>query len=170
MIMNLNYIKEYLNSRKENICKEDVEVLVKKISDFQETEKTLFDITKIMRVINEYNTSFLALVESYQAMPKNDIRKLPERVETVREILCILSCLHTYLVLSISSVKDTTYNMKNVRSYMIDLSEKKEHFKSEKMAWTSVLRSLSQEMSFVQEMRKMDIEDKVGYLKYKNGN
>ena len=30
-----------------------------------------------------------------------------------------------------------------------------------------MLRSLTQEMSFTQEMRRMDIEDKVGYIKYK---
>lgn len=166
--MNLNYIKEYLSSRKEQITPQDVEALIKEISDYQEMETSLIDVTKIMRVINEYNVSFLTLVEAYQAMPKNDIRKLPQRVEQVREILCILSCLHTYLMLSISKVKDTTYNMKNVRGYMSELAEKKEHFKSEKMAWASILRSLTQELSFTQEMRKMDIEDKIGYLKYKD--
>lgn len=166
--MNLNYIKEYLSSRKDQITPQDVEVLIKEISDYQEMETSLIDVTKIMRVINEYNVSFLTLVEAYQAMPKNDIRKLPQRVEQVREILCILSCLHTYLMLSISKVKDTTYNMKNVRGYMSELAEKKEHFKSEKMAWASILRSLTQELSFTQEMRKMDIEDKIGYLKYKD--
>ena len=49
---------------------------------------------------------------------------------------------------------------------MRELGEKKEHFKSEKVTWATILRSLSQEMSFTQEMRKMDIEDKVGYLKW----
>ena len=56
--------------------------------------------------------------------------------------------------------------MKNIRTYMNDLAEKKEHFKSEKMAWVTVLKSLTQEMNFVVEMRRMDIEDKVGYSKY----
>ena len=166
--MNLNYIKEYLSSRKEQITPQDVEALIKEISDYQEMETSLIDVTKIMRVINEYNVSFLTSVEAYQALPKNDIRKLPERVEKVREILCILSCLHTYLTLSIGTVKDTTYNMKNVRGYMAELAEKKEHYKSEKMAWSTILRSLTQEMSFTQEMRRLDIEDELGYLKYKN--
>lgn len=165
--MNLNYIKEYLNSRKEQITPQDVEVLIKEISDYQEMETSLIDVTKIMRVINDYNVSFLTLVEAYQGMPKNDIRKLPQRAEQAREILCTLSCLHTYLTLSMGKVKDTTYNMKNIRGYMSDLAEKKEHFKSEKMTWATILRSLTQEMSFTQEMRKMDIEDELGYLKYK---
>ena len=58
--------------------------------------------------------------------------------------------------------------MKNLRTYVADLNAKKEHFKSEKMVWMSILKSLTQEMSFSTEMRKLDIEDKMGYIKYKD--
>ena len=165
--MNLNYIKEYLDVRKEVITTVDIENLIKEIEDYQKTENTFTDIAKIMRVVNEYNLTFLTLVEAYEAYPKGDIKLLPARTEKVREILCILSSLHTYLVLSLNMVKESTYNMKGIRNYMSELGEKKEHFKSEKVTWATILRSLTQEMSFTQEMRKMDIEDKVGYLKYK---
>ena len=165
--MNLNYIKEYLDARKETITKEDVENLIKEIDAYQDTESSFNDIAKIMRVVNEYNLTFLTLVEAYEAYPKGDIKLLPARAEKAREILCVLSSLHTYLVLSLNMVKESTYNMKGIRTYMSELGEKKEHFKSEKMTWATILRSLTQEMSFTQEMRKMDIEDKVGYLKYK---
>ena len=165
--MNLNYIKEYLDIRKETITKEDVEALIKEIENYQATEGTFTDIAKIMRVVNEYNLTFLTLVEAYEAYPKGDIKLLPKRAEKAREILCVLSSLHTYLVLSLNMVKESTYNMKGIRSYMSELGEKKEHFKSEKVTWATILRSLTQEMSFTQEMRKMDIEDQVGYLKYK---
>lgn len=165
--MNLNYIKEYLEVRKDTISKQDIENLVEEINNYQSTENTFTDITKIMRIVNEYNLTFLTLVEAYEAYPKGDIKLLPARTEKVREILCILSSLHTYLVLSLNMVKESTYNMKGIRTYMSELAEKKEHFKSEKMTWATILRSLTQEMSFTQEMRRMDIEDKVGYLKYK---
>ena len=165
--MNLNYIKEYLEARKETITQEDVENLIKEINAYQETEGSFTDIARIMRVVNEYNITFLTLVEAYEAYPKGDIKLLPKRAEKAREILCVLSSLHTYLVLSLNMVKESTYNMKGIRSYMSELGEKKEHFKSEKVTWATILRSLTQEMSFTQEMRKMDIEDKVGYLKYK---
>lgn len=165
--MNINYVKEYLDARKETITKEDVENLIKEIEAYQNTEKAFTDISKIMRVVNEYNLTFLTLVEAYEAYPKEDIRAIPKRAEKVREILCTLSSLHTYLVLSINTVKSATYDMKNIRSYMADLAEKKEHFKTEKMTWTAILRSLTQEMSFTQEMRRMDIEDQVGYNKCK---
>lgn len=165
--MNLNYIKEYLEVRKEAMTKEDVEALIKEINDYQATEGTFNDIAKIMRVVNEYNLTYLTLVEAYEAYPKGDIKLLPKRAEKAREILCVLSSLHTYLVLSLNMVKESTYNMKGIRSYMSELGEKKEHFKSEKVTWATILRSLTQEMSFTQEMRRMDIEDKVGYLKYK---
>ena len=165
--MNLNYIKEYLEVRKETITKADIEALIQEISAYQNTEDSFSDIAHIMRVVNEYNISFLTLVESYEAYPKDDIKLLPNRAEKVREILCILSSLHTYLVLSLNMVKESTYNMKGIRNYMSELGEKKEHFKSEKMTWAAILRSLTQEMSFTQEMRRIDIEDKVGYLKYK---
>lgn len=165
--MNLNYIKEYLSVRKDNINSADIDNLIKEIDDYQATEGTFTDIAKIMRVVNEYNLTFLTLVEAYEAYPKGDIKLLPARAEKVREILCVLSSLHTYLVLSLNMVKDSTYNMKGIRTYLSELGEKKEHFKSEKVTWATILRSLTQEMSFTQEMRKMDIEDKVGYLKYR---
>ena len=165
--MNLNYIKEYLEARKMNISRFDVDNLIEEIEAYQKTENSFNDIAKIMRVVNDYNLSFLTLVEAYEAFPKNDIKLLPKRAEKVREILCTLSSLHTYLVLSTSSITDATYEMKNLRIYKENLNEKKEHFKSEKILWSTMLRSLTQEMSFTQEMRRMDIEDKVGYLKYK---
>ena len=165
--MNLNYIKEYLEARKMNISRFDVDNLIEEIEAYQKTENSFNDIAKIMRVVNDYNLSFLTLVEAYEAFPKNDIKSLPKRAEKVREILCTLSSLHTYLVLSTSSITDATYEMKNLRIYKENLNEKKEHFKSEKILWSTMLRSLTQEMSFTQEMRRMDIEDKVGYLKYK---
>ena len=165
--MNLNYIKEYLEVRRDNITSADIDNLLKEIEDYQATEGTFNDIAKIMRVVNEYNLTFLTLVEAYEAYPKGDIKLLPKRAEKAREILCVLSSLHTYLVLSLNMVKESTYNMKGIRTYMSELGEKKEHFKSEKVTWATILRSLTQEMSFTQEMRKMDIEDKVGYLKYK---
>ena len=165
--MNLNYIKEYLEVRKEKITKEDIEALIQEINAYQETESSFTDIARIMRVVNEYNMTFLTLVEAYEAYPKGDIRLLPKRAEKAREILCVLSSLHTYLILSLNMVKENTYNMKGIRNYMSELGEKKEHFKSEKVTWATILRSLTQEMSFTQEMRKMDIEDKVGYIKYK---
>ena len=165
--MNLNYVKEYLEARKDNITSKDVETLINEIKAYQATENSFADIARVMRVVNEYNLTFLTLVEAYEAFPKEDIKLLPKRAEKVREILCVLSSLHTYLVLSLSTVKDTTYEMRNVRTYAMELAEKKEHFKSEKIAWATILRSLTQEMSFTQEMRRMDIEDKVGYIKYK---
>lgn len=165
--MNLNYIKEYLEVRKDSISTKDVEDLIKEIEAYQSTEGTFNDIARVMRVVNEYNLTFLTLVEAYEAYPKGDIKLLPARAEKVREILCVLSSLHTYLVLSLNTVKENTYNMKGIRGYMSELGEKKEHFKSEKVTWATILRSLTQEMSFTQEMRRMDIEDKVGYLKYK---
>ena len=58
--------------------------------------------------------------------------------------------------------------MKNLRNYVTELNSKKEHFKSEKMTWAAILKSLTQEMAFAIEMRKLDIEDKMGYIKYKD--
>ena len=166
--MNLNYVKEYLEARKMNISRYDVDNLIEEIEAYQKTEGSFDDVARIMRVVNEYNISFLSLVEAYEAFPKNDIKLLPRRAEKVREILCVLSSLHTYLVLSLGSLTESVYEMKNLRIYKISLEEKRDHFKSEKVTWATILRSLTQEMSFTQEMRKMDIEDKVGYIKYSN--
>ena len=166
--MNLNYVKEYLIARKDNITTSDVEELIDEINSYQGTEKNINDISKVMRVINEYNISFLDKVQEYEAYPKKDIKQIPARMEKIREILCTLSMLHTYIVLSLASIKESTYDLKNIRTYMSELHEKKEHFKSEKMTWATILKSLIQEMSFTMEMRKMDIEDQVGYMKYKD--
>lgn len=164
--MNLNYVKEYLQVRKDNISKEDIEKLIEEIEAYKGTESSFMDISKVMRVVNEYNLSFLTAVEKYEAYPKEDIKLLPKRAELVREILCILSSIQTYLMLSLSSVKDTINSSPYIRTYLKELASKAEHFKSEKITWATILRSLTQEMSFTQEMRKLDIEDRVGYLKY----
>ena len=166
--MNLNYVKEFLKSRRESISTEDVDTLISQIEAYQGTENTLVDISRVMRIINEYNTTFLTEVQEYEAFPKNNIKNIPARMEKVRDILCTLSALHTYLTLSLSSIKDSTYETKNIRGYLTDLNDRKEHFKSEKMTWVTILKSLTQEAAFTVEMRKLDIEDKVGYIKYKD--
>ena len=165
--MNLTYVKNYLQERKNSITASDIEKLISEINAYQGTEGSFTDISKVMRVINEYNISFLTSVAEYEAIPKNDISMFSKRMEKAREILCTLSALHTYLVLSFATIKDSTYNMANIKQYMRDLTDKKEHFKSEKMAWVTILKSLTQEASFISEMRKMDIEEKLGY--YRSG-
>ena len=139
--------------------------MISEINAYQGTEGSFTDISKVMRVINEYNISYLTSVAEYEAIPKNDISLFRKRMEKAREILCTLSALHTYLVLSFTTIKDSTYNMANIKQYMRDLTDKKEHFKSEKMAWITILKSLTQEASFISEMRRMDIEDRLGYVR-----
>ena len=165
--MNLNYVKNFLREKRNNIKPEDVDQLITEIGSYQGTESTFTDISKVMRVINEYNLSFLTLVGEYEALPKGEERFLLKRAEKAREILATLSTLHTYLILSLANIKESTFNMKNIRSYMSELGEKKEHFKSEKMAWVTILKSLTQEMAFTADMRRMDIEDKIGYSNLK---
>ena len=48
--------------------------------------------------------------------------------------------------------------------YLAEIDDKKEHYKSEKILWAGVLRSLTQELAYMSEMRKMDLEDKIGYI------
>lgn len=166
--MNLTYVKNFLRERRNNITPEDVDQLITEIGSYQGTESTFTDISKVMRTINQYNLSFLTQVGEYEALPKEP-KFLLKRVEKAREVLTTLSALHTYLILSLANIKESTFNMKNIRTYMSDLSEKKEHFKSEKMAWVTILKSLTQEMSYTADMRRMDIEDKVGYWSKSNG-
>lgn len=166
--MNLNYIRNFLAARKDTISAEDIKTLISEIDAYQGVEKNMTDISKVMRIVNEYNLSFLTEVQEYEAIPKNSLKTLPVRMEKVRDILCTLSALSTYLMLSITSIKESTYETKNIRGYLSDLGEKKEHYKSERMSWVTILKSLTQEADFASEMRRLDIEDKVGYVKYKD--
>lgn len=166
--MNLNYIKNYLETKKENLTIADIESLIEEIDTYQGTENKFLDISAIMKTINDYNITYLSQVQQYEGYKTDDIKQLPKRAEKVRAILCTLSALHTFLVLSMSNITKSNFNMGNLTNYMRDLESKKEHFKSEKMTWATVLRSLTQEMSFATEMRKLDIEDKIGYIKYKD--
>lgn len=165
--MNLTYVREFLRQRRNSIKPEDIDELLTEIGSYLGTESTFTDISKVMRTINEYNISFLTLVGEYEAIPKDNGKNLLLRVEKAREVLATLSMLHTYLVLSLANIKESTFNMKNIRGYMSELAEKKEHFKSEKMAWVTILKSLSQEMTYTADMRRMDIEDKIGYSNLK---
>lgn len=161
--MNLNYVKEYLKARRDSLTLPDIDQLIKEIEVYQGTEKNLMDISRVMRVINDQSTSILSRIEEYEAYPKDDIKTLPERTEKAREILYLLSSLNTYLMLSFTSISESTYETKSIKKYLINLKEKKEHYQSERIAWTTILKSLIQEMDFYTEMRKMDIEDKVGF-------
>jgi hypothetical protein len=166
--MNLNYIRNYLETKKENITVADIEELIKEIDTYQGTENKFLDISAVMKTINDYNLTYLSQVQQYEGYSTEDIRQLPKRSERVRAILCTLSALHTFLVLSMSNITKSNFNMGNLTNYMRDLESKKEHFKSEKMTWAAILRSLTQEMAFTADMRKLDIEDKIGYIKYKD--
>ena len=166
--MNLNYVRDFLKARRDTISAEDVDKLITEINEYQGVEKSMTDISKVMRVIHEYNISFLSSVQEYEALPKDNLKTLPARMEKARDILSTLSALSTYLILSMSSIKDSTYDTKNIRGYLSDLGEKKEHYKSERMSWVTILKSLTQEADFASEMRRLDIEDKLGYVKYKD--
>ena len=165
--MNLVYVKNYLEEHKEGLSKEDVSQLFNEITTYLGVKGTFSDISGIMRTVHDYYMGFIAKVQEYEAIPKNNMKELPRRTEKIRDILCTLSLLHTYLVLCLSNLRESNFNMKNVRAYVSELEAKKELFKSEKITWSSILRSITQELAYASEMRKMDIEDHVGYLKYK---
>ena len=166
--MNLAYIRSYLQEKRDNISPKDVEVLIQEINAYIGTTNKFDDIASIMRTIHEYNMAYLTEIQEYDSLPKNDLKSLPKRLEKARGVLCTLSTLHTYLVLSRSKISDSTYDMKNIRNYISDLETKKEHYKTEKMAWITILKSLTQEMAYITEMRRLDLEDKIGYTKGKS--
>ena len=161
--MNLTYVKNYLEAKKESITKEDIENLIEEIAAFQGNESKLLDIASIMRTVSDYSVTFITQIQEYETFDKKEIKFLPKRVEKVREILCTLTLLHTYLVISKSNISESSFNMKNLRTYIDDLNSKIEHYRSEKMTWGSILRSLTQEMSFIIEMRRLDLDEKIGY-------
>ena len=163
--MNLNYVKEYLKARRDTLTLIDIDNLIHEIEVYQGTEDTIIDVAKVMRIINEQSNSVLLRIDEYEAMPKDDIKFLPLRAEKAREILCLLSALNTYLMLSLNNISDSTYELKSIKKYLVNLKDKREHYQSERIAWTTLLKSLTQEMNFVVEMRRMDIEDKVGFTR-----
>lgn len=159
--MNLAYVKSYLKDKLQNITKEDIEELIEQIDSYISAENKFEDIASIMRTVHEYNISYLQQIQEYELISDTNILK---KTEKARGILCTLSTLHTYLILTRAHISESTYNMKNIRSYLADLDNRKEHFRTEKMAWITILKSLSQEMNYNSEMRRMDLEDKIGGL------
>ena len=163
--MNLSYVRGYLKEKRDSISTEDIDNLIEQIDAYQGVENKFEDIASIMRTINEYNISYLSEVQEFEYLRHNKSKDILNMVDKARGILCTLSVLHTYLTLSLAKVSESTYNMKNIRTYLSDLEAKKEHYKNEKISWVTVLKSLTQEMNYITEMRRMDIEDKVGYTK-----
>ena len=92
--MNLNYIRNYLETKKENMTVADIEELIKEIDTYQGTENKFLDISAVMKTINDYNLTYLSQVQQYEGYSTEDIRQLPKRSERVRAILCTLSALH----------------------------------------------------------------------------
>lgn len=164
--MNLSYVRSYLKAKRDNVTPEDIDKIVGEIDAYIGTEKKFEDIASIMRTVNEYNISYMMQVQEYEVLRAQERSEanLRKQLDQVRGILCTLSSLHTYLVLTRANVTESTYNMKNIRTYLNDIDSKKEHYKSEKMTWATVLKSMSQEMIYVAEMRKLDLEKKIGYI------
>lgn len=161
--MNLNYIKNYLTAKRDNITPQDIDGLIDEINAYTGVAGSLSDISKIMHVLNEYNVNYIKCVEEYSSIPKGK-KNFLARIDKAREILCILSALHTYIVISLTGISENSYDLKNIRKYLTSLSEKKEHFKTEKMAWITILKSLTQEANFYTEMKRLDLEHTFGYL------
>lgn len=164
--MNLSYVRSYLKAKRDNITSEDIDKIVGEIDAYIGTEKKFEDIASIMRTVNEYNISYMMQVQEYEVLKAQERSEsnFRKQMDQVRGILCTLSSLHTYLVLTRANITESTYNMKNIRTYLNDIDSKKEHYKSEKMTWATVLKSMSQEMMYVAEMRKLDLEKKIGYI------
>ena len=161
--MNLSYVRSYLKEKRDTISSKEIDTLIQEIDSYIGVDNTFNDIASIMRTVHEYNMTYLSEVQAYSLLPKEP-KFIPERMEKARGVLCTLSTLHTYLVLSKATITESTYNMKNVRSYLAELDAKKEHYKSEKMAWVTILKSLTQEMAYITEMKRLDLEDKIGYI------
>ena len=72
--MNLNYVKNYLETKKETITKQDIEQLIEEIDTFQGTQNSFTDIAAIMRTINDYNITYLTQFQKYEGYKTNDIK------------------------------------------------------------------------------------------------
>ena len=81
--MNLNYIKNYLETKKDNITKEDIEALIKEITAYVGVGNKFNDLSSIMRVVNDYNLTYLTQVQEYEGFSTNDMKLLPKTCKRI---------------------------------------------------------------------------------------
>ncbi len=142
--MDLIYIKNYvcnLFDEKPDYVVKRLRDLVDKIDKYREKEVE-FEDTQILlrRVLSSYEKRYLLLVTEFEVL---DSISLTKKIDTVQEILSNLSVLITQLINITSSDFSSSHRNSQFHEIKKPLYEKLENFKSEKITWVSILKTLN---------------------------
>ena len=114
--------------------------LVNYISKYQEENRNTSDIHRAFKAVQRYSEMYRVAINKYMVMNKE---QLQDRAFQIQEILCLIA-------LATSIITDTVrkYNVgddKNsaIGKHLRRLSEDLEHYKGEKITWTTILKNIT---------------------------
>lgn len=147
--MDLNVLKNSLENildKDEETCKKVIVDIISRINDNLAQEDVTSDVQGMLSVINQYNKEILTLSDRVRSLTHSeDISGIMKKTNYIQEIVVLLNQLLSYLTLIIGkySSNKTVGGDKNLFKYLNILKEKQENFKSERIAWTGILRTVS---------------------------
>jgi hypothetical protein len=142
--MNLQYIedkiRDILTKDNDNI-RVAIKFLLKEVMEEKKIkERMTQDLSVILSVVDEYNTTYLSLVDKFHAV---DLNKIDEKTKLAQEILCVLTAMHVYLTDIISKYSTNLTEKSKMYKYIKALIDRKENCVSDKFAWGTILKSLT---------------------------
>lgn len=155
--MNINYIKSVLVnmlSSSEEFYEIRTKELIQEITSYQDKESEMESIEKILSTANGYVTTYLTLLDEYNAIPNTSLSK---KIFKAGEIVCVLSAVHTYLFSTLTKYTCDESKDPTLYKYLRTLEEKKTYYKSEKYSWTKIVEALSQESNRITSLAKLRV-------------
>lgn len=154
--MNLLYVKTYLEeligSATPAYYDSRIKELIEKIDYELNLDTDILTSTQILKTVNEYNHTYLALTIKFTTIPEKDNTN---KTYAVQEILAVLSGVSHYLNMTLERYNlDGGNTHSDFHKSLRKLSEKLRDFKEDKIMWSGLLKSLTTEKSFDETQRK----------------
>lgn len=153
------YIKNLLDQSPEVVLKK-LRELIDNIEDYQKKEKEVEDIQTLLRVLHTYENKYLILIEKYLVINDEELYK---KSNGVQELLFILSLLIVQLTELINRENlETRTKNSTIFTTKRQLFEKLENFKSERITYISILKTINL------QLEERNLKEKLELFKIKN--
>lgn len=139
--MNLNYVESFITNildQNEIVIKNQLRKLISSIQDYIKKEDE-FESGLALTTLDEYYTFYLKLLDDFSILSESDIDK---KADKAHEVLCVISSINSYIIVVTHKVDKVGY-FKDRTKVMDQLRDKREHFKSEKFVWMSIVKDLT---------------------------
>ena len=142
--------------RDEDFVQQRIQKLIDKVdADIEERNKST-QIHDVFRVIEEYRQTYINIVSEFTTLQPNAIQA---KTYKTHEALCVLMALSTLLTSSSISVLTGATETDPMYKQARQLQEYRDFYKSEKIVWQSILKSLTARVALDTENKKLKLAE-----------